>query len=124
VAPLVLLSLVAWAPFTHGEAEPEARHLRLVSSSPTADTTLSEPPSEIRLLFSEPPQMRGTSIRLTRGADDLVDSSETEADETDPRQIYIQPARPLASGAYIVHWRVIAQDGHTQRGSFQFQVAP
>jgi copper resistance protein C len=105
---------------TTGQAE--IPHLRLVSSSPAADTTLAQSPAEIRLFFSEPPQMRGTSVRLADAGDNLVASSDAAADSEDARQVWIAPEAPLAPGRYTVHWRVIAEDGHTQRGSFSFQV--
>lgn len=97
-------------------------HLRLVSTSPAADTTLTSSPSEIRLNFSEPPQMRGTTVRLADASEALVPSTDAAADEDDRSQVIIRPEAPLAPGRYTVHWRVIAQDGHTQRGSFDFTV--
>ena len=103
-------------------AGPEAPHLTLVRTSPATDTTLAQGPAEIRLWFSEEPQMRGTSVRLTRGEDELVPSTDAAADAEDPKQVFIRPSTPLAAGSYMVHWRVIAQDGHTQRGTFSFRV--
>lgn len=98
-------------------------HLRLVSTSPAADTVLTTSPAEIRLVFSEAPQSGGSTVRLTRGAEDLVASSETTADPQDARQLVIRPDAPLTAGAYMVHWRVLAEDGHAQRGTFEFRVA-
>lgn len=97
-------------------------HLRLVRTTPAADTTLAQSPAEIRLFFSEPPQMRGTSVRLADAGENLIASSDAAADTEDARQVWIAPEAPLAPGRYTVHWRVIAQDGHTQRGSFIFRV--
>ncbi len=105
------------------EASDAVPHLRLERSSPAADSTVTGSPEEIRLFFSEPPQMRGTSVRLTRGAEELVASTDAVAYAEDPRQVFIRPEAPLTPGGYTVHWRVIAQDGHTQRGTFVFQVA-
>jgi methionine-rich copper-binding protein CopC len=99
-----------------------APHLRLVRTTPAADTTVAASPAEIRLFFSEAPQMRGTSVRLADAANNLVASTEAAADAEDARQVWIAPEAPLAPGRYTVHWRVIAQDGHTQRGSFSFRV--
>jgi methionine-rich copper-binding protein CopC len=104
-------------------ADAEAPHLRLERSTPAADSTVAASPPEIRLFFSEPPQMRGTSVRLTRGPEALVQTTDAAADGEDPKQVFIRPAEPLTPGAYTVHWRVIAQDGHTQRGTFEFRVA-
>jgi len=99
------------------------RHLRLVASSPEADAELARGPDEIRLFFSESPEIRGTTVRLTIGADQLVPASAAAADPADPTQVFIRPEAPLAPGGYTVHWRVIARDGHTQRGTFDFRIA-
>jgi copper resistance protein C len=97
-------------------------HLRLESTEPAADTILPTSPDEIRLFFSEPPQMHGTSVRLADASGELVATTEAVAEETDGRQVFIVPAGSLAPGAYTVHWRVLAQDGHAQRGDFEFEV--
>ena len=97
-------------------------HLRLDSTEPAADTVLPASPAEIRLFFSEPPQMQGTTVRLADAGGELVATTEAVADEADARQVFIVPAESLAPGAYTVHWRVIAQDGHAQRGDFDFEV--
>jgi copper resistance protein C len=97
-------------------------HLRLDSTEPAADAVLPASPEEIRLFFSEPPQMQGTSVRLADAGGELVATTEAAADEGDAREVFIVPAGSLAPGRYTVHWRVIAQDGHAQRGDFDFEV--
>jgi copper resistance protein C len=99
-----------------------ALHLRLDSTEPAAGTVLPASPSEIRLFFSERPQMDGTSVRLADAGGELVATTEAVADDADARQVFIVPQDSLAPGAYTVHWRVIAQDGHAQRGDFDFEV--
>jgi len=120
-ALLVVLVLLGAAWLTPA-AEGHAPHLRLLSTSPAADTVVASSPDTIRLQFSEAPQMRGTSVRLTNAANDLVATTDAAADPEDAAELFIRPASPLAPGAYTVHWRVIAQDGHTQRGEFGFRV--
>ncbi len=117
--------ILAAAPAPTGEpgATDAAPHLRLNSTQPAADASVAESPAEIRLFFSEPPQMQGTSVRLANASGDLVPTTEAVADDGDAREVYIVPEGSLAPGAYTVHWRVIAQDGHAQRGDFSFQVS-
>ncbi|HSJ25305.1 MAG TPA: copper resistance protein CopC [Longimicrobiales bacterium] len=103
-------------------ADAAARHLRLDWSRPAADTVLAASPAEIRLGFSEAPQMNGTTVRLTLGSDQLVVTTAAAADPQDGRQVFIQPEAPLAAGTYTVHWRVLARDGHAQRGTFTFRI--
>lgn len=105
-------------------SDPDAAllHLRLDRTEPSADAVVEGSPGEIRLFFSEPPQTQGTSLRLADGFGDLVATTEAVANGGDAREIFIVPDEPLAPGVYTVHWRVIAQDGHAQRGDFNFQV--
>ncbi|CAN5777498.1 hypothetical protein BH23GEM11_BH23GEM11_21210 [soil metagenome] len=118
LAMLVLLSGARLAPAAEGTTP----HLRLVSSSPAADSVVESSPDTIRLHFSEAPQMRGTTVRPTNAADELVATTDAAAHPEDPTELFIGPGAPLAAGAYTVHWRVIAQDGHTLRGEFGFRV--
>lgn len=122
----VTVLLVGVGTLLHATADPaeSARHLQLLATEPAADTVLVAPPSEIRLWFSQPPQARGLSIRLVDSRGELVDASEAAPDEADAKQVFSRPRQPLAPGAYTAHWRVLARDGHAQRGSFAFRVAP
>lgn len=106
-------------PSSHAD---EALHLRLLATSPAADSVITESPEEVRLWFSEPPQAGGTAVRLTDEEGELVPSTEAAPDDEDPTQVFIRPRGRLAPGAYTVHWRVIAQDGHAQNGSFAFEL--
>jgi copper resistance protein C len=116
--PLAAAALVPSEP----DADGRLLHLRLEATSPAADTVITEPPEEIRLFFSEPPQMRGTAVRLADGEGELVPTTDATADEDDPSQVFIRPREPLTTGEYTVHWRTIAQDGHAQNGNFSFEL--
>ncbi len=97
-------------------------HLELRRTLPPADSITHERPVELRLFFSEPPRMEGTRVRLTDAADSLVTSTAATADEEDPRQVFIRFEEPLPYGSYQAHWRVIAQDGHAQNGTFRIHI--
>lgn len=56
-----------------------ARHLRLVSSAPAADSVVA-PPAEVRLTFSEAPQEGATRVRLLDQAENLVEVGAVVAD--------------------------------------------
>ncbi|MEX2528716.1 MAG: copper resistance CopC family protein [Gemmatimonadota bacterium] len=100
----------------------ERRHLRLIRSEPASDTTIAQSPEEIRLYFSEAPQISGSTVRLTAGADRLVETTETAGDKDHPSQLFIRPISSLPTGLYTVHWRVMARDGHALRGTFEFGI--
>lgn len=106
------------------EAEPTAvRHLTLVSTNPSADTVLAEGPEEIRLVFSEAPREGGTTLRLTGAGNALMATTDATRDSDNPTQYFFRPQAPLPAGDYTVHWRTVANDGHTMRGTFGFRVA-
>ena len=98
------------------------RHLALRSSVPAADATVGRTLDEVRLFFTEAPQIDATSIRIADGMNELVASTEAAADGEDPSQVFIRPETALEPGSYTVHWRAIAQDGHAENGEFGFQV--
>jgi len=132
VVTLVLGSVTAGPSKAHANATPSpvslrwpadgAFHLRLERSQPAANETLAASPQEVRLFFSERPQSEGSSLRLADGAGALVSTPAFEV-EGEGRQLVLRLPASLTPGSYTVHWRVIAQDGHAQRGEFEFQVS-
>lgn len=125
IAPLgALMALFAIVAAGHGRGlmeEDTSAHLRLNATSPAADTVITEAPEEVRLWFSESPRMDGTAVRLADAGGDLVPTTGAVSEDEDPRQVFIRPREPLGPGEYTVHWRVIAQDGHAQNGTFGFE---
>lgn len=106
------------------QAEPSAvLHLTLVSTNPSADTVLAKAPEEIRLVFSEAPSENGTTLRLTGAGNALVATSDATRDSDKPTEYFFRPRAALPAGEYSVHWRTVANDGHTMRGTFGFRVA-
>jgi methionine-rich copper-binding protein CopC len=103
-------------------AEAMLRHLELDHALPGPDSVMTSSITEVRLHFSEPPQMRATSIRIVDGSRSLISSSPPIAFEEDPRQVFVTLESALPEGAYTVQWRVMAQDGHVQRDQYSFRV--
>ena len=99
---------------------PSAKHATLVSSEPAANSRLASPPTQVRLVYSEPIEgklakvtivpVTGTPIVLRAGGD--------------PRDVHavIAPVDALGAGSYKVEWRVVSADGHPVDGSFTFAV--
>ena len=115
----ILLSLLLLAApgvaFAHG---------RLKSSSPGAGAHLGTAPRELRLDFSEAPDLTFSSVKLV-GADGLQIALGPLGYSTESRRTLVAAiTRPLPAGAYEVQWQLAGDDGHPIRGRFNFVVAP
>ncbi|MDE0083161.1 MAG: copper resistance protein CopC [Gammaproteobacteria bacterium] len=97
-------------------------HLALEQSVPEADAAVGHRLEEVRLFFSQPPQLAGTSIRVVDARDRLMEATAAEADSDDPSVVFIRLEGVLAAGTYTVHWRALAQDNHPVNGDFGFAV--
>lgn len=100
---------------------PASLHLALERSAPEADATVSDV-SKISLWFTQAPQMSGTSIRIVPEGGEPLDAGKAKANADDDTLIELALSEPLAAGTYAIHWRAMAQDGHTVRGDLSFTV--
>ena len=98
------------------------RHLKLVKSSPTADTVLAKAPTVIRLWLSEPAELLATRIALKTAAGVAVKTSAVTRAVTKAAPLEAKIATPLANGAYSVTWKAMSKDGHVVNGTFAFTV--
>lgn len=119
VFPSVLLSLLLLAApgvaFAHG---------RLKSSSPAKGAHLGTAPRELRLDFSEAPDLTFSSVKLV-GADGRQIALGPLGYSTESRRTLVAAiTRPLPAGTYEVQWQLAGDDGHPIRGRFNFVVAP
>jgi len=110
--------LCAAAPASAGAAF----HLRLVSSDPAADATLSAPPATLRLTFSEAPELAVTTVRLRGPGDRAIALGRLQRAPRDRATLVATPRAALAHGRYTVTWRTMSQDGHPIHGTFAFTV--
>lgn len=101
-------------------------HSNLVSSSPGAGEVLATPPTEIRLVFSEPVDPAYTSLDLLDGTGKAILVGAGSVDPADARSLVatIPAGSPLATdGLYTVNWRALsAADGHTTDGFLSFGI--
>src|SRR5437867_8001988 len=95
-------------------------HSILQRSIPSANASLSTPPRQVVLVFSEP-VVAGLSRATVVDRQGAV-VSQAVAVAGDGRALVVS-VRPLATGVYTVRWRVLsATDGHTTSGSLPFGV--
>jgi methionine-rich copper-binding protein CopC len=100
-------------------------HLKLLRSDPAPESTLAVAPTQIRLWFSQPPELAVTSIRLRSGiganAVERALAPLTRAAVTNA-PIAAQVGAALAPGQYDIMWRTMARDGHVLSGTVSFTV--
>lgn len=97
-------------------------HLELERSEPAADSTVGEAPTEIRLWFTQSPQIDGTSVRVLPMGGEPLETGDARLADDDDQLVLTSVDTPLADGRYEVRWRAMARDGHVVRGTFEFRV--
>ncbi|MCS5722980.1 copper resistance protein CopC [Herbiconiux sp. CPCC 203407] len=97
-------------------------HDYLVSTAPAADTTVTEPLTQVVLGFNEPPLTDFASaiaieVRDAAGAN-IVTDPVSIVDST----LTVSVA-PTAQGEYTVLWQTVSSDGHPVSGEYGFTYA-
>ena len=96
-----------------------AAHATVAESSPRDRERLSEPPRELRVVFTEPIEAGVSRLRLV-GPQGEVAGTEQRA-EGDRTLVLRVPELP--AGDYRIEWEILAKDGHVTRGTISFTVA-
>lgn len=100
-------------------------HTHLKRSAPANGQRLTAPPAAIELWFSEKPELAVTSITLQSTSGTVVPLAPlTMSDASDTAAVVAKPKATIAPGAYEIHWRTMARDGHPARGTLSFTLAP
>lgn len=103
-----------------GIASPATAHGVLIRSDPAPNTSVSAPPRQVILWFSEPVDSGLSSVAVVDRTGKR--SSGRAAVSRDGRQITVA-LDDLGQGLYTVKWRVLSTvDGHTTSGAFAFAV--
>lgn len=116
ICAVAMLTIVAAA----GTA---AAHAFLQRAVPPVGSTVSTPPSEVRLWFTEPLEPAFSSVEVQDAAGKRVDQNDSAVETTDAKQLRIA-LPPLAAGTYKVIWRATSVDTHRTTGDFVFTVRP
>ena len=96
-------------------------HAFLDHADPAVGSTVTAPPKEIRLWFTEKLEPAFSTLHVADGAGKTVDSGDGAVDSSDSMQLRVSlPALP--PGTYRVIWRVLSVDSHTTEGDFTFEV--
>ncbi len=98
-------------------------HARLKRSAPAAKSTLDTPPRELRLWFTEQPELAFTKVTLADSAGVVISVGAVENDPEGPMAVRVPILGTLRNGRYTVSWKTAASDGHPSTGTFSFRVA-
>ncbi len=102
-----------------------ARHLKLIRSEPLANAHLASSPAEVKLWFTQRPELTVTSIKVKSGTGAtaveraLVPLARAAAANS---PITAPVGAALATGHYDIVWRTMARDGHVLNGVIPFDV--
>lgn len=95
-------------------------HAMLDHASPAVGSTVTSPPREMVLTFTESLEPKFSSVEVRNASGSLVSAGAARASGTEMRV----GLKPLPPGTYKVIWRVLSVDTHRSNGSFTFRVGP
>ena len=98
-------------------------HAHLDHSSPAAGGTVTTPPTEVTLTFTEAVEAKFSSIEVRDAQGAAMQAGATQAVAGNTAQLLIA-VKPLRPGTYSVNWRGLSGDTHRSQGRLSFTVAP
>ena len=113
-----MLRVIALATLVFSSAMPV--HLHLVSSVPAADSLAGAPVREIRLTFSERPELGFSRVRLLSADSAEIRLGTIAVATDDSMTIVASVSGRLSAGPHRVRWQTAGRDGHVLRGEFVF----
>ncbi len=91
-------------------------------SVPAVGSTVTQPPAEIRIWFTQKLEPAFSAIEVTDASGTRVDQDDAKVDTQDPALLRVS-VKLLTPGTYKVAWHVVSVDTHATEGSFSFTVA-
>ena len=110
-AGLALLPIAAFA------------HARLDHASPAVGSTVTQPPTEISLWFTEALEAKFSTIEVQDAQGRPMQAGPATLARDNTAQLRV-PLKTLPPGTYKVIWRVLSVDTHRTQGDFTFRVGP
>jgi methionine-rich copper-binding protein CopC len=99
-----------------------AAHALVLESNPAQGATLTAPPTHVFLRFNSKLEKRLSHVSLAPEKGKPVSLPISVNGQDQPDRIDL-PLAPLAPGAYVVRYKVLAVDGHITEGILRFSVA-
>ena len=93
------------------------------SSTPSAGSTLTTPPTQVSIVFGERPDPNLSTIKVLDTTGAVVTTGPTAPVAGNPLELAVPLKADLPDGVYTVAWRTVsAVDGHLASGSFAFGI--
>ena len=102
---------------------PTLAHSLLVRSQPERRATVTRPPEEVRLWFSERIEPAYARVSVWDAGGKQVDAGDAAVDQAGATTLAVRTPG-LRAGRYTVRYRVLSVDGHIVESSFGFTVTP
>lgn len=123
LALATILAVALTATLVAISALPSSAHASLKESDPANGALLDEPPKEIRLSFTEPPDLSLTTIGVVDQSGAEVSTGPVERVPGGSNLEIRVTLKDLSDGVYTVTWRTVsATDGHFTSDAFTFGV--
>jgi len=98
-------------------------HPKLVSASPSANSTVPQSPVTISATFNESLTPALSKLTLVDATQRVIPLDSVRAAEGDSKTITARVSATLKPGRYTVKWQAAGADGHPMKGEFTFLVA-
>jgi copper transport protein len=98
-------------------------HAVLLRSIPPPSQTLLRAPDQVRLLFSEPIDVKFARVRVFNNSGQPIDLGDLHVDQSDDHQLVVSLQPGLGNGVYTVSWRSLSTiDVHPDEGQYALYV--
>lgn len=96
-------------------------HVSFDHADPKVGSKVDQPPTEVRIWFSDDVDASLCGIEVLDANGNQVDKKDCHVDAKDKSEVIVS-LPPLGVGSYKVVWRAACVDKHKVKGSFKFQV--
>lgn len=101
-----------------------AFHLTLRRAEPAMNGTVKVAPQTLRLWFTQRTELAVTAVKLVAPSGTAVPTGALARADSATAPIVVPVQGAMSPGAYRVEWRTMAKDGHVQKGTYTFRLAP
>jgi len=97
-------------------------HASLAKSVPAAGSTVAPALKAVELTFNEPVEAKSSGAEIVGSDNHAAPAGPATSKAGDAATLVIPLSKPLALGAYTVHWHAVSRDGHRVTGAYRFSV--